>query len=290
MQSSGERHISLLGGEPLIHPEIADVIVYLNKRELDVTVFTSGIMPDDKFQVFVDKLLSCNDLRVSFVCNVNEPQFNKKADLEKVKRFFKFFANRTSLSFNIYRLEFDMSFLIDYIVDYGLNRHVRLGLAHPIPGEKNLYIKPDKLYVVKDKLMHFFSEFEKYRIVPGFDCGFPLCMFTDEDLGKVFKYTRGQVSFQCGPAIDIGTDLSVWSCFPLSGFHKKSLFEFSSFPEITMYYGRKLEEIRKEVGGMYEECDTCLYREEGLCSGGCVAHILNGFIKEDNIRNEDVSI
>lgn len=290
LQSSGERHISLLGGEPLIHPEIADVIVYLNKRELDVTVFTSGIMPDDKFQVFVDKLLSCNDLRVSFVCNVNEPQFNKKADLEKVKRFFKFFANRTSLSFNIYRLEFDMSFLIDYIVDYGLNRHVRLGLAHPIPGEKNLYIKPDKLYVVKDKLMHFFSEFEKYRIVPGFDCGFPLCMFTDEDLGKVFKYTRGQVSFQCGPAIDIGTDLSVWSCFPLSGFHKKSLFEFSSFPEITMYYGRKLEEIRKEVGGMYEECDTCLYREEGLCSGGCVAHILNGFIKEDNIRNEDVSI
>ena len=57
LKASGERHISLLGGEPLIHPEIADVIVYLNKRELDVTVFTSGIMPDDKFQVFVNKLL-----------------------------------------------------------------------------------------------------------------------------------------------------------------------------------------------------------------------------------------
>ena len=75
LQSSGEKHISLLGGEPLIHPNVADMIVYLNKRGLDVTVFTSGIMPDEKFQVFVQKLLSYDDLHVSFVCNVNEPQF-----------------------------------------------------------------------------------------------------------------------------------------------------------------------------------------------------------------------
>lgn len=290
LQSSGEKHISLLGGEPLIHPNVADMIVYLNKRGLDVTVFTSGIMPDEKFQVFVQKILSYNDLHVSFVCNVNEPQFNKKSDLEKIKRFFEFFANRTSLSFNIYRLDFDMSFLIDYIIDYGLNRHIRLGLAHPIPGEKNLYIKPDKFGEVKNKLMQFFAEFEKYKIVPGFDCGFPMCMFNDEDLGKIFKYSRGQVSFQCGPAIDIGTDLSVWSCFPLSGFHKKSLFEFSSFQEIAMYYGHKIEEVRKEIGGIYESCDTCLYREENICSGGCVAHILNGFIEEGNIRYEDNNI
>lgn len=74
-----------------------------------------------------------------------------------------------------------------------------------------------------------------------------MCMFEDEDLGKVFKYSRGQVSFQCGPAIDIGTDLSVWSCFPLSKFYTKSLFEFSSFQEIVTYYGRKWKKSGKKL-------------------------------------------
>lgn len=221
------------------------------------------------------KFKDCKDLPVRFVCNVNEPAISPKKELEKVYRFFSVFGDRTSLSFNIYRMEFDMNFLIDYISQYGLNRHIRLGLAHPIPGEKNLYISPDKFKEVASKLMGFFEKFDRLAIEPGFDCGFPLCMFDDEQLGKVFKYTTGRVSFQCGPAIDIGTDLSVWSCFPLSSFNKKSLFDFQNYQELEQFYFQKMVEARQNSRGIYSECFICKSFEKGLCSGGCIAHILN---------------
>ncbi len=286
--ASGERHLSLLGGEPLIHPQVAEFIAYLNRRGIAVTVFTSGIMPDKKFEPFVEKLFSFPDLEVAFVVNVNEPKYCKPSELERVRRFLSVFSQRASLSFNIYRLDFNMAFLANYIIDYHLNRHIRLGLAHPIPGKKNLYISPEHFGEVKDKLLAFFREFEKLHIDPGFDCGFPMCMFTDEELGRVFKYTVGQCSFQCGPAIDIGTDLSVWSCFPLSGFKKRSLLEFNSFGEIVDFYQAEIEKVRQEGGGIYPACSTCLYRQKRLCSGGCLAHVLNHWMEEGR-WNEDVT-
>ncbi len=285
LEASGDHHISLLGGEPLLHPNVADFINYLNKRGFQVTVFTSGIMAPGKLDDFARKLLTREqDLQVGFVCNVNEPKLSKKSELEKVREFLSIFGERCSLSFNIYRLEFNMDFLMDYILDFGLGRHIRLGLAHPIPGEKNLYIKPKDFHIVKDKLMESFEIMADLNIIPGFDCGFPMCMFNNEELGLLYKYTVGQLSFQCGPAIDIGTDMSCWSCFPLSNFNKKSIFDFNSLQEVHAFYEEKMQEIRKEIRGLYEGCDTCSYNRNNLCSGGCLAHILNTFIEEGGIR------
>lgn len=286
LQSSNCNHISLLGGEPLIHPQIAEFIQYLNLRGFAITVFTSGIMPDSKFDAFCAKILAIPNLHLGFVVNVNEPSLSPKRELEKVEKFFRAFGSRCSLSFNIYRLEFNMDFLQEYIINYGLSRHIRLGLAHPIPGEKNLYIKPKDFHIVKDKLMAKFEQLHKLYIEPGFDCGFPMCMFSNEELGHLFKYMRGNISFQCGPAIDIGTDLSVWSCFPLSGFHKKSLFDFDNYEQVRQFYSEKIAEVRNELSGVYLNCDTCRNRKDGLCSGGCLAHVLNYMHEEGGLRNE----
>ena len=285
LEASGESHISLLGGEPLLHPQIAEFIFYLNQRGFFVTIFTSGIMPDEKFDIFTRKLLSrAPELKLGFVCNVNEPRFSPRRELEKVKKFFSVFGEWCSLSFNIYRLDFNMDFLLSYIIDYGLGRHVRLGLAHPIPGAKNQYICPSDFDKVKNTLMTSFVKMSELDVIPGFDCGFPMCIFTDEELGRVYKYSLGQISFQCGPAIDIGTDLSCWACFPLSGYNKKSLFDFNSFRELHDYYDGIMQEVRCEVRGLYPQCDDCTNSKHGICSGGCLAHILNNFKLEGEIR------
>ena len=129
-----------------------------------------------------------------------------------------------------------------------------------------------------------FKKMEKLDIVPGFDCGFPLCMFSDEELGKIYKYTLGQLSFQCGPAIDIGTDMSCWACFPLSNFHKKSIFDFNSYRELHDFYEYEMQKVRSEVRGIYRECDFCDNYKYNICSGGCLAHVLNKYIEEGDIR------
>lgn len=285
LESSGEKHISLLGGEPLLHPHIAEFIEYLDYRGFTITVFTSGIMPATRIEEFARKI-HCHgpELKLIFVVNVNEPRLSPKSEIEKVKKFFELFGERSSLSFNIYRLDFQMEFLKDYIIDYGLIRRVRLGLAHPIPGSKNLYIDPSDFGKVRDTLMSIFPSMSEIGIIPGFDCGFPMCMFSDDDLGKLFKFTDRQMEFQCGPAVDIGTDLSCWSCFPLSDFNKKSLFDFANYQEIIQFYGNKMHEVREKERGIFPECDICSNNKNNLCSGGCLAHILNRFLKEGNVQ------
>ena len=45
-----------------------------------------------------------------------------------------------------------------------------------------------------------------------------------------------------------------------------------------------MQEVRREVKGLYPECDNCNNNKQGICSGGCLAHVLNNFNSEGEIR------
>ena len=288
LEKSGIKHISLLGGEPLIHPQAAELIEYLKiEREFDICIFTSGIMPSKKFDHFVNKINSISQLgksKLTFVVNVNEPRLSPKKELEKVHTFLSSLPDLCSLSFNIYRLDYNIDFLIEYILKYGLRRHVRFGIANPIPGADNQFIHPKDFKEAKKTLMSSLKKMYDLHIYPGLDCGFPICMFTDDELGKLYKYTRKGLLFGCGPTIDIGPDLMCWSCFPLSNLNRKSLKDFQNYEDLYNYFADKQTEYRNEVRGLYPGCDTCRNYEDEICSGGCLAHILNSFHQEGNFR------
>lgn len=288
LQSSGESGISLLGGEPFLHPEIVEFVTYLVNRNMKVTIFTSGIMSDDTFMKAITHFAKIPPHLLTFVCNLNDPRNTPFSELENIRRFLSAFSRQTVLSINIYKLDFDLDYVVQYINKFGLDRHIRMGLAHPIPGKKNSCIPIDKLNKMASRLIEYIPLLEQFNIEIGFDCGLPLCIFDDNALGKLFKLNNGMVKFGCGPAIDIGPDMSVWSCFPLSGYQKKSLFEFSSMEELHHFYATFHERIRTEVGGIYEKCNYCNYRRKGLCSGGCLSHSLNNFINEAHVRYEEM--
>lgn len=288
LEKSGIKDVSLLGGEPLLHPEAADYIEYLIGRDFTVVVFTSGIFVNKKFDTFTNKIHSLSEedrKKLTFMVNVNEPRLSSKTELADVHRFLASLHDLCSLSFNIYRLDFNVDFLIEYILKFGLRRHVRFGIANPIPGANNQYIHPDDFKMAKETLMSALSRMYELNISPGLDCGFPLCMFSDDDIGKLYKYTGNAVSFDCGPTIDIGPDLTCWSCFPLSDLHRKSLKEFSTYNDAFSYFDEFQQTYRKEIKGIYPTCDSCRNYESMICSGGCLAHLLNIYYKEGNIRS-----
>jgi radical SAM protein with 4Fe4S-binding SPASM domain len=219
---------------------------------------------------------------------MNNPDISSKDELERIHRFLSAFGHLTTLGFNIYQTEFDFKFLIQLINQYNLERHIRIGLAHPIPGEVNTYIPAAEVKQMARKFISFLDLFDRFKITPGFDCGMPMCVFTDEELGKLFKLNKGLLNFKCGPAIDIGPDMKVWSCFPLSNIHKKSLYEFNSMQEIGKFYEDLHTKIRNEIGGLFEDCDTCAYRFNDTCRGGCIAHSLNHIKNEAPVRLKEI--
>lgn len=290
LEASGERRFPILGGEPTLHPEFNNIVIYLLERNFDINVFTSSIMSDNMLEESVSLFSSVPPERLSFTCNLNDPKktHTPLAEIESVKRFLRYFGDRVIPGFNIYRTDFELDFIFNYIYEFGLHRTIRLGIAHPIPGKKNIFIPIEKIDAVIDRLFSYKPLFERLRIKPGFDCGFPKCRFSDEQLGWIYRQIGEKYDFGCNPVIDIGPDMQVWSCFPLSSFHKKSIFKFNSIKEILDYYHKLHDVIRTEVGGIYDDCDRCTYREEQTCAGGCLGHSLLKFQDEAPVRMKEI--
>lgn len=291
LQCSGENHVSLLGGEPTLHQDFVDIVLYLIERRFNVTVFSNGFMSRARLLEIKDCLTAVSPEQLTIVCNLNDPVQTPASTVERegVHRFLSLMGPWTQPGFNIYRTDFTIGFLIEKINEYGMRRHLRIGLTHPLPGTNNSYIRPEDVGCVIDRLYSFRQLFDRFRVKAGLDCGFPVCKFTDEQLGWLFRLNgHTRFGFGCGPAIDVTPDMSVYSCFPLSAFHRRSLFEFDTIKDIQDYYRDLHTSIRSERAGIYDECDGCVYRNDGSCSGGGVCDLLPRFLNEPGIRLKDV--
>lgn len=277
LKRTNEGHISLLGGEPTLHPDFTSFVLYLLNRNFVVTVFTSGIMSNRKLKQIHTELGGIDPARLHFVCNVNNPKITPETELQKQIDFMGKMGRYITPGFNIYEAEFDLAFIFEYIEKFQLQRHVRLGLAHPIYQEDNSYVKPLALRNLVKCLVQAFSLFEQHRTSPGFDCGMPLCMFENKELGELLKISKGaqNARFSCGPAIDIGPNMEVWSCFPLSQFERRSIFDFEDMGKVAQHFSGILREARERRAGIFDDCEDCQHRSNGTCAGGCVVHGMN---------------
>lgn len=283
-QLQGEKAFRLLGGEPTLHPQFTDIVAYLLARGFHVQVFTSGIMSDERLNEIDAALTDVPLDRAGFTVNLNDPALSPPAERARVERFLDRFGPRCTPGFNIYRLDFSLEFLLHDICAFGMRRRVRLGMAHPIYDRDNAFIRPGEMRAVAERLVAHFPLFDRYRAGMGFDCGFPLCRFTAEELGDLLRLTDAHSAFGCNPALDVGPDGSVWACFPLSNYARRSIYDFDSLGDMLRHFEDLFRRIRIEVGGIFYECDHCPHRENGLCRGGCVAHALNLMKDEPEVR------
>ncbi|MEI6261524.1 MAG: radical SAM protein [Deltaproteobacteria bacterium] len=290
LKSSGQNHISLLGGEPTLHPQFVDIVLYLIERGFFVNVFTSGVM-NAAMLYEVQRYLRNKKRWVSFICNLNDPDQTPAPlkEIESVHSFLDAMGTLVTPGYNIYRIDFHLEFIFDLVTKYGLKRDMRLGLAHPIPGAKNSFISPYEIGDVVKRLFSYANYFNQLRISLGFDCGFPLCKVTNEQIGWLYRLCGNRINFGCGMPLDINPDMSIYSCFPLSNYHRRSLFEFDHLDEIVEFYEKRKFEIRSEIPGVYEECDGCIYLGEGRCDGGGTCQLLNRMIIEPPIRLPEIN-
>lgn len=285
----GQRHVSLLGGEPTIHPEVVDFILYLLERNFDVTVFTNGILSPSRLEEFKSHLPEVYFPRLAFVCNLNDPVQTPAArkETESILRFLSVMGPWVMPGFNIYRLDFTLDFLFDYINRFGLKRHLRLGITHPVPGQRDGFIRTEDIRQVVQRIYSYRPQFDALRVRPGLDCGFPICQFNDEELGWLHRFP-GPVKFGCGPAVDISPDMSVYHCFPLSRYQRKSLFEYDSLEQIEQHFALLRDEMKSEIPGIYDECDGCRHQQEEICTGGGLCQVLNLFVNEAPVRIAEI--
>ena len=264
LSASGYQDVRLLGGEPSIHSEFTTLIDSALNRDMHVTIFTNGLWPKKVSEYFLTHGFD----NVDFVFNINNPTEQKNSETQKQHNNLKIAGSRAKIGFNIYRDNFDLLFVNDLIDKYGLQRIIRLGLANPIVNMDNQYLGESKLKKIGERLLDQLSILEQNDILGVFDCGFTICMFPPDRYGDLHLCTPNGFRCECGPVFDVGPDLSIWHCFPLSGIGRLHLRDFSNAAEVLNFYNKKIKPLEHLL--IMDQCRTCKYLRRGQCTGGCL--------------------
>lgn len=280
LDASGEKFLNVLGGEPTLHPEFGFFLRYILSRSFSPTIFTNGMISDTTLGEIGEVISDFSPLGDSlrFVVNINERYLRSRAEEEMQKRTFAQAGMPIVLGFNIFRSDHELSFLLETIERHGLLREIRMSLAQPIIGKANEFLQLADYPLLRGQLLEFARACDKTGVKIIMDCGFPLCLFKDEDIGRLYRYGVF-LSFHCGPSIDIGPDLKAWFCFPLAEAENVLLGDFDNLHELADHFGEVYREPLRHRG-IYKECSTCRYLERGQCLGGCMGHYLSKGIPE----------
>ncbi len=270
LEKSHDRNLRLLGGEPTEHPRFIEIVQEGLARNFHVHIFTNGMMPRET----ADYLGGLTKDQFSALCNVSPQATLTKEQQNKVDYFLSRMGQKGHLGITVTSEDISYAYLIDMIDRYGLDRQIRVGLAQPIVGVDNAYLPAKDYKAAGRAILAMAQKLIAHDILVGFDCGMVLCMFSDEELGALIKSSKGFESI-CKPVIDVGPNLDVWSCFPLSEVLNTRLDQFDTLKDIEAFYIQQLTPYKRF--GCMPECLRCDYLRRGQCSGGCIAHAMLSF-------------
>jgi hypothetical protein len=273
LKKSNYKTFSVIGGEPTLYPELTDVLQQALDEGFLPFVFTNGLMKESVAR-FIG---SIPDNKIGTLININNRESYSKAEFTRLNQTLEILGSKAALGYNIHSLDFDLIPIAELAVRRKNKIMIRVGLAQPIMGGKNVYIEIEKYRAVADRLVEQAVACDQLGIAIGFDCGFILCMFTPEQLGHLLM-CRAEVQFVCRPIIDIGPNMEAWACFPLSEWHKVRVEDFQSLAELEKYFTTKQSLYRRS--GIFNQCFCCRYGLRGQCSGGCLAHVIPSFQKD----------
>jgi len=265
---SGDRQLRLLGGEPTLHPEFIEIVEEALANGFFVHVFTNGIMKKE----IADFLRKIPDNSISMLCNVSPQATDSDRKIEMRNYALHRLGKIIQVGMTLTSPQFDYRYLIDYIKKYELRKRIRIGIAQPIVGKENEFLKPSEYREAGKAIVQMVKACIKEDILVGFDCGLTLCMFNEEEIGILMKCSEGFV-VRCSPILDIGQELDIWHCFPLSEVLISKVEYFSNRNDAVKFYNDLVKPYR--ALGCMPECLRCNYLLRGQCSGGCLAHAMN---------------
>ncbi len=262
------RSISLLGGEPTLHPEFRAITDHFLDRGYKIFLFTNATFGPELRRYLKDKE------RIFYVVNVNERNTYAAAKWRNVEANLKALQkNITSLALTLYRIDQQPDFIVDLALRHGV-KAVKIGIAAPSSDGRNRKIAFSRKHLLAATVLELVKRLSEAGIMPYGECeklkpcmvegGFAEQMRAFGWHGHPFK------SKQCleGGNINVGPDLRVWRCFP---FQKPvgKLSHFSSPREMRSRIKAYFDPILFQYFPL-PKCYDCLYALTHHCEGGCL--------------------
>jgi organic radical activating enzyme len=271
--ASGRNHVSLLGGEPTMHSRFLEILEYVLERRMEATVFTNALAS----KATLEGIARLRQLpRVKFVVNVNAPEVD--SHMARQEAFLRALPESCDISHNICLYDRSFDFLVGMFERTDLRKNrIRVSLAQPIAEKENAFVRPDQYAPVARHLVDLAEALLSRGVKLSLDCGWPLCIFSDEHLGRL-RRTGADLKFVCSTALDFAPGGVVWTCYPLMSVSRRTWDFDDTLDGIAQSFVEKNRGLRARSGsaGVFAACEGCLYLEHGHCAGGCLAHLVKG--------------
>ena len=280
------KHITLIGGEPTIYPNLFDVIDYCHNKKIHCGIVTNGLI--FKNNSFVEKLLNhdVKDVSISLK-GENREAFLNTAKMDKFDDVVQGIKNcinagiKVTVSMVITEMNVD-TFLegIKLCKSMGVDRfHFSFCNNFNNTGIDTHYLETNNPRLLIRKFVNHIEELKKITDNHfSFQNIYPLCIWTDEDYETVFEagssYTVCQLLKKSGLIFD--NDGSLIPCnamysVKLGKLHddfvdSESLLEFTNSELIRNAY-------KKLCGVPDFSCLKC--DKLTKCGGGCVCQWTN---------------
>lgn len=257
--SSGFDEINILGGEPTLHPHFIEILELLKLRFSSIRIFTNGLISASN----VEALQQMQSYNFSFCVNRTMPQLSNNTDF-----FYRKLGHMISIGFTFYESSQPLDHILQEIRGYRLSPHYRVGIALPDrKGDGNTFLALEEYPNAAEHLFQLIMDGLKLGLKPDFDCGFPYCFFSDEQM--TFLSTN-QVNFKstCGVIPDILPNSTMIPCLPLADYYEP-FTSAQDWNRIIENLNAQLDE--KIIPWLYEHCKTCRSLQNGTCAGGCFA-------------------
>jgi MoaA/NifB/PqqE/SkfB family radical SAM enzyme len=264
LQRSGIREAPLLGGEPTIHPQFAELVDRVLARGMRLLLLSGGLIPNTA----LDRLARIAADDVLVMINVAMPGESTAAEVRRQREVFERLRQRAMPGLNIHSPAPDLDYLIELIEQHGLARSVRLGLTHPILEGGNVFLHTRYFDEVGRRVAEFAFRAREREITIEFDCGWVPCMFPEGALREL-GIAPQQVGLRCNPILDVLPDGQVISCYPLGDFHRERMLPADDVISLRRRFNEKLAPLRPL--GIFRKCAGCDFRARGECVGGCLS-------------------
>ena len=258
--------IHLMGGEPTLHPDFEWIVEYLLARDFHITIFSN--VATKQALLYSQKL---SDLPIMWVVNINPPDTWNENRKHRITAALKTLGKKATITFNVMPDDNNNTWAIDLIKEYDLNKCIKVGFVLPTLTGSNYYLDDGQYTVVVEQVVRLAQDAAKDRIKLEYECGVPTCIFSDEQLGILWK-TGSAFDSSCCSRMDIAPDGKLIYCLPLATKHAIHFSEFPSYLKAKHWYEKKLQPYRRL--GRTENCYKCNLMRPDSCNGGCLAKIL----------------
>lgn len=269
-KKSGLSYLSLLGGEPTLHPKFDEFINTSYAKGVGISIKTNALFIKSASQLFG----AHTDKNLHFLINLNHPDSMGESKWQKTCENLKELSKmgfKVDFQLNIDSKEFDYQYLWDVMKDFP-KAILYWTFTVPIynPKSNNTYIDPFK---AKKEIMPRvlqFLEVAKSKAHRTFGThGITPCLFPE---GYFEENPEHQLGSNCVPVFDFYPDHSIHYCFPLEGYN--SINDFRRFDNLQQVQSEFLwkASCTRPLLFPWKQCIGCEFAADGTCHGGCMSN------------------